>query len=409
MDIFDIVILNIIYIMFPIMIYLIYVAYIHNLNKKRKEVLFQVVIFSMLYFTMKFGFPLLKNTPLLVINIPLLIAFIYNSVFSIITTLIIVICFYSIDTPFILVLIEYLCIIIYYLINKKNLNKYKFSIFISLTIGVFMTINIFLKYFTSNNLVSILSTGWMSVIIFAILSLFIIYALEKGESIISLRMNLKELEQDKQIRMSLFKITHEIKNPIAVCKGYLDMFDIQKTSHFKKFIPIIKEEINRVLVLLQDFLSMNKIELSKEIVDINLLLDENVLSLKPLLDSNHIDYTLHLIDDEVYINGDYNRLSQVFINIIKNSIESIENDGQIIINSLLINNQIVIIITDNGSGISKNNLSKITEPFFTTKKNGTGLGVSLSKEIIISHGGSIKYESKEGLYTKVTVVLPVVS
>ena len=72
-------------------------------------------------------------------------------------------------------------------------------------------------------------------------------------------MTLKELEQEKQIRESLFKITHEIKNPITVCKGYLDMFDVEDKKKSEKYVSILKDEIKRVLVLLEDFLSINKI------------------------------------------------------------------------------------------------------------------------------------------------------
>ena len=68
----------------------------------------------------------------------------------------------------------------------------------------------------------------------------------------------------------LFQITHEIKNPIAVCKGYLDMFDVNNKEHAVKYIPIMKEEISRTLYLLEDFLSMNRLKVHKEIVDINI-------------------------------------------------------------------------------------------------------------------------------------------
>ena len=219
-------------------------------------------------------------------------------------------------------------------------------------------------------------------------------------------MSVKKLEEEKQLRISLFKITHEIKNPLAVIKGYLDMFDINNQQHTKKYIPIIKEEVEKTLMLLNDFLSITKIKINKDIMDINLLLEEICSTMIPLLKDKKINYKINITDDEIYINGDYNRLMQVFINIIKNSIEAIDKNGQIDIE--LINNpkNIVIIIKDNGSGIEKENLEKIKEPFFTTKKNGTGLGVSLSYEIIKQHQGSINYYSKEKEGTKVVIDLP---
>jgi signal transduction histidine kinase len=99
---------------------------------------------------------------------------------------------------------------------------------------------------------------------------------------------------------------------------------------------------------------------------------------------------------------------QVFINIIKNSIESFEDKKKkkITITEREDTNNIYITIEDNGMGIKKEDLIHISKPFFTTKKTGTGLGVSLSNEIILAHGGTMKYESEYGIGTKVIIKLP---
>ena len=120
-----------------------------------------------------------------------------------------------------------------------------------------------------------------------------------------------------------------------------------------------------------------------------------------------IKLKVNLIDDEVYIKGDYNRLSQVLINIVKNSIEAINKENGVIkIKNYINKKYIIIVIEDNGYGISKKNLKKIKEPFYTTKNRGTGLGVSLSDEIIKAHGGTLTYVSKENIGTKVIIKLP---
>ena len=219
-------------------------------------------------------------------------------------------------------------------------------------------------------------------------------------------MNFKELEKETQLRTSLFKITHEIKNPIAVCKSYLDMFDINNKEH-EKYIIILKEEMDKILMLLQDFLAMNKIKIQKEILDINLLLEDIIQQYEPILKEKNIKFEYDICQDEVFIEGDYNRLNQVLINMIKNSIEAIEVNGIIKLNYELGKN-FKIIIEDNGIGIPDNELEKIKEPFYTTKKNGTGLGVSLSIEIINAHNGNIKYEQLEK-GTRVEIELPIMN
>lgn len=229
-----------------------------------------------------------------------------------------------------------------------------------------------------------------------------------GENIIRYNVNYNALKHDCQIKMSLFKITHEIKNPIAVIKAYLDMMNIKDKKQVEKYIPIIQNEINRLLNLLQDFLLVNKANVAFDLMDMNMLIEDVVNQQLPLFKDRKIKFENDLIDDEIYINGDYNRLSQVIINIIKNSIEAIDNskNGIIKIKDSIKDNSLNIIIEDNGSGISKKNLLKIKEPFYTTKNRGTGLGVSLSDEIIKAHSGTLTYESIEGVGTKVIIKLP---
>ena len=114
-------------------------------------------------------------------------------------------------------------------------------------------------------------------------------------------------------------------------------------------------------------------------------------------------------DEDIYIEADYNRLKQVFINLLKNAIEakdSSKKENKIKISLESDNNFMKIIIEDNGVGMDKDTLNSVSEMFFTTKKKGSGLGVSLSKEIIEQHGGNIVYNSVKGEGTRVIVTLP---
>ena len=238
---------------------------------------------------------------------------------------------------------------------------------------------------------------------------FLVYLIidifKKSEQMTKIYNSLKDLENMKNLHESIFKITHEIKNPIAVCKGYLDMFDVNNIEHSKKYIPIMKDEINRTLILLQDFLSLNKITIEKDILDINLLLEDVIDNFRLLLKEKNITLKYKDMDDEMFIEGDYNRLIQVFINIVKNSIEAIGKNGAIKIEVNQTDNEIEIRVHDSGEGIDKSDMEKLKKPFFTTKQNGTGLGVALSNEIIEAHGGKLEYESTIGKGTTTIVTL----
>ena len=256
------------------------------------------------------------------------------------------------------------------------------------------------------------------VYIFCIMSLFTViayicvYLLNKGEEIIDLNNTIRALEKEKELRMSLFKITHEIKNPIAVCKGYLDMLEFNNQEKINKYIPIVKDEIARTLILMDDFLDYTKIEIDKEETDLYMLLEDTCDVTKPLFKSNNIQLNCDIPDEELYLQLDYNRMKQVFVNLFKNSIEAKDNtkeESYLNISIAKSLNEVIIKLKDNGIGMDKKTLSRVDEMFYTTKEKGTGLGVVLSKEIISLHNGSIKYSSIAGKYTMVTIKLPLVS
>lgn len=399
MDIFNTLIVNIIYIIFPILCYLFYVSYNEAFSKKNNYLFLEIALFTSVYLCIEFGHPYV-----MLFNIPLLLAYRKERGYcGIILSLII--SYYCIDVlkfNSTYIILEYILFYVIFLLSKNNkkLKKNYTYIFIMLCM-VFQFI-----YGINNGYLTL-----VSVFTFPIISLLIIKLLYKAESIASIHASLSKIEEYKQVRESLFKITHEIKNPIAVCKGYLDMFDKNNPKHVDKFIPIIKNEIDRTLTIMNDFMEFSKIKLDLDIMDIELLLEEVLDSLSSLIDSKEIKLCYDLKDDEIFIKGDYNRLKQVFINVFKNSIEALESkkEGKIEINYKTTSKNIIISINDNGIGMDEETLNRIYEAFYTTKKYGTGLGVSLSKEIIDGHHGKIEYSSTLNKGTKVQITLPLVS
>ncbi|MDD3392114.1 MAG: HAMP domain-containing sensor histidine kinase [Bacilli bacterium] len=139
-----------------------------------------------------------------------------------------------------------------------------------------------------------------------------------------------------------------------------------------------------------------------------MVLEDVVDNFKQICREKEIELITEIPDDSIYIIGDYNRLTQVFINLFKNCVEAVDTNKDSIIEIISRKEKdfIKLNIRDNGIGMSEENLLKIMEPFFTTKKNGTGLGVSLAKEVIEAHQGHIKYTSKLGKGTLVEIILP---
>lgn len=247
-----------------------------------------------------------------------------------------------------------------------------------------------------------------TIIIFCIYSYLIITLFKINNKIIDLSKIKKELERERLLRSSISKLTHELKNPIAVCNGYLEMLDINDKIKAKKYIKIITNEITRSKNIIDEFSSYGKLKkITKEELDIGYLLEEVVDLLKPLFKQNKAIINIHTLD-EIYIKGDYNKLKQVFINLLKNTIEAKKETTELIVDVNLkeFKKQINITIKDNGIGMSDETLSRVSEVFFTTKQNGTGIGLAFSKEVIELHKGIIKIKSKLNIGTEIKITLP---
>lgn len=396
---FGIIFIDFSLVFFSVMVYLIYEVYTENINKKKNDLVLSFCLFSSLYLIFRFG--ILYGGYCVIFESLLLIFYLKKDWISGLFVSIIVLLYlffsFGVSLNFFLFLFKYSGYLLLFFLYGYRRKKY---IICNVLFGfIFLIITVFM-----NNLYDA-----FIYLFYFFVTYFIVLFLINAEKIVEINVCYKELLKENQLRESLFKISHEIKNPIAVCKGYLDMFDINNMSHFKRYIPIIKSEINKTLNLLQDFSAFSKIKVECDIMDISLLLDDIMDNFKLMFDDRNIDFSIETVDDEFYINGDYNRLNQVLLNIIKNSIEAIDNSKTksfIKIYTEVDDKNIRIIISDNGVGISSDIIDKIGEPFYTTKQNGTGLGVLLSNEIICAHNGSLEYKSVLGEGTTVIITLP---
>lgn len=414
MRLIDGIILNCVLLLFPLCIYTISNVYSKVKDGKLNSLFFEISLFSSIYLLFRHGMEITSLYPMIIFNIPLFIAYTKNKTKTAVLLSTILICYYhsTIGLSYLTLILEYALYYfsyIYVISLKKCSLMHMLSNFVFIK-AFFVTYKTFSMYRPATsflfNVLEILLT--MSTFIF--IAVFSLKLLEKAEKILDLNKINSELEKEKLLRASLFKITHEIKNPIAVCKGYLDMIDYNDKNKCQKYIDIVKDQIKRTLILMDDFLDYTKININKEEVDLYMLLEDSCEVVYPLLKSNNITLNYDIPDKELYMNIDYNRMKQVIVNVFKNSIEAIDKRKQkkfIDIKVYEKNDEVAIKIKDNGIGMDAKVLKRVDEMFFTTKQKGTGLGVALSKEIISLHNGSIKYSSQKGKYTIVTIKLPI--
>lgn len=408
MSIFESLIINLIFLLFPFLIYEIYVNYSNNV--KEQKLFFDLACFSSMFLIIRYSSSKDSIANLVFINFPLLIAFLKNRHTLIVLLSLITIYYYHLvlNTPIVFGIIEYsiYLAIYFYMLKRKNNHYTILNIFISIKSFLIACI----LYLQDINKTSIITALYLLfiILIFIITMMSILALLEEGEKVIEKNKKLQELAKEKELKLALFKLTHEIKNPIAVCKGYLEMLDINKKEKLKKYLPIIKDEINRTLLVINDFSDYGKLKIELEEVDLVMLLEDIEDTLKPLLEENKAVIKFRVKLEELYINLDYNRMKQVLINVIKNSIEASAKNKKLIIKVSIkkLKDEVKISIEDNGIGMTEETLSKISKIFYTTKQNGTGLGVALSKEIVEQHHGSMIYKSELGKGTKVNIFLP---
>ena len=234
---------------------------------------------------------------------------------------------------------------------------------------------------------------------------------------------LKRAEQLASLTTLAAGVAHEIKNPLGSISIYIQLIEkiIKKNidnssqcfSELKDYCAIIKEEIGRLEDTINSFLfSVRKLELNLEETNINSLILSTIDFLKYEIENNNINMEIKFDRDNLIMRIDERYIKQSLINIVQNAIDSILEKSEknykkeIQIKLKTVDNFALITIKDNGIGIKEETLPKIFEPYFTTKRHGTGLGLTNVARIIEAHNGNINIESEYGKGTKVIIKLP---
>jgi len=406
MNIFETLIINAILVSFPLLAYEFFIVYSQNMKKEKINILLSLIIFISLYLTMSYKLFIPPNYQFLSIILPVLIAYMNEKpkvaliISVILTEYLIRDLNYNIFITIAFFLMMFLCYKYYSKTTKKREYITNISIIAASITFILNEIN---KIIVNKD--AILDC-FLAIVIFFIIIKMINKAVESAKDIISLHSNLKEFEKEKQIKISLFKITHEIKNPIAVIKGYLDMFESKNIEKSERYVGIMKTEVDRTLNLLTDFMEFSKINIEKKNIDFNILIDDIKDVLIPFFISKNVNFYFE-VEENLEIEIDYLRMKQVILNIIKNAVEACSpNTGQVSTTVFKDTGSLYIYVKDNGSGMSTEVLNNMLVPFYTTKEKGTGLGVSLSKEIVEAHKGELSYSSTLGKGTICKITLP---
>ena len=205
-------------------------------------------------------------------------------------------------------------------------------------------------------------------------------------------------------------ISHEVRNPLTACKGFLQLsYEQEKSSEIKQYLSTAIQELDRASHIINDYLTfakpapekVEKVYIFEEI--------ENVINiLTPLANMQGVQmFTKWEENGHIYISGDRKKFEQSLINIVKNGIESMPKGGKLEITTVSDSPVVRIEIRDEGKGMTPQQIIRLGEPYFTMKNNGTGLGMMVSFSLIKGMGGQIFVDSEVGKWTSFKIEFPV--
>ncbi|WP_163324930.1 sensor histidine kinase [Draconibacterium mangrovi] len=242
---------------------------------------------------------------------------------------------------------------------------------------------------------------------------------EQNAKLVSTLIDLKETQaqlfhSEKMASLGVLTagVAHEINNPLNYIIGAYEALK-QKEIHLgdeeaEIIFNAIKTGVDRVAGIVKSLNQFSRNTPSdNEECKIHEILDDSLVMLQSQL-NNRIEIHKNYSDETFVTFGNVGNIHQVFLNILSNAEQAINEKGQIWIKTTKNDNHLIITITDSGKGIEKDAINKITDPFYTTKDpgKGTGLGLSIVFGIIKEHGGSLEFESEVNKGTTVTVMLP---
>ncbi|MEW6088612.1 MAG: ATP-binding protein [bacterium] len=210
-------------------------------------------------------------------------------------------------------------------------------------------------------------------------------------------------------------VAHEIRNPLNSLFLNTDLLEDEIKRIIKEFTPklehrlgIIHKEIDRLNDIVDDYLSLSKLSATDlTLTNVNRLIKDSLDSLNKLIFSKKIKIDEKLTKGVPEVSVDYEQMRRALINIIKNSVQALPEQGYLRLTTSFNEDHINIEIFDKGEGIPEEEMLNLFTPFYSSKRGGTGLGLYLTREIINVHNGLIEIDSEEKKWTKVNIFLPI--
>jgi PAS domain S-box-containing protein len=252
-------------------------------------------------------------------------------------------------------------------------------------------------------------------------------AKEQVTAVVSILHDLSEIREleRRRVEQQLFEseklaavgrlaasIAHEVNNPLEAIKNSLFLLQNTKDeASYTRFLEVARKETERVSHIIRQMLGFARRSGGVEWVNVNQVLEETLVLVEKKLRQSGIKLVTEFDDRLPLLHARPDQLRQVFLNLILNAQQAIEREGQISIRTSLyttsLQPSISVEISDSGCGISEDDLTRIFEPFFSTRKKGTGLGLWVTQDLIRHHGGRIEVTSEPDRGTTFQIIMPI--
>jgi signal transduction histidine kinase len=255
----------------------------------------------------------------------------------------------------------------------------------------------------------VMALGWSLVMLHMMAGKLANAAIRAGDSYDCLREE-RVAEAEAQLRRLQgvgAKVAHELKNPLASIKGLCQLVSrAPESERTQERLVVVASEIERMQTILDEYLSFSRPleDIKPEKLDLTAIARDVIDVLAGRADAAGV--TLAIDGGPTPVQGDPRRLKEALINLVANAIEATPKGGTVALRLRNGNGEVTLDVKDTGRGIAPEDLERLGTSFFTTRANGTGLGVVLAQGVITQHGGSLSYASTVGQGTTATIRLP---
>lgn len=237
--------------------------------------------------------------------------------------------------------------------------------------------------------------------------LSVILILKSTDSLVKARESLMRSESLAAMGRMTAVITHEIRNPLFIIRSSAEKLKEDHPEDSSEIDEFIIDEVDRLDRTLTEYLSFSRGEGNeRKETDLARLLSRSIKSTEKALGADNIEIKADSMESPAPYTGDEKRILQAFMNIMVNSIQSMDGEGRISVSLKRTPDSYRISFSDNGPGIPEKQQEKVFEPFYTTRATGSGLGLSVVKECAEAHGGTVELSSRPECGTEITISLP---